>query len=45
MKANASKRQRLLPNVKVGIVKQLYKDGKISVTQYKTLLRKYGKKV
>ena len=45
MKANASKRQRLLPNVKIGIVKQLYKDGKISEIQYKTLLRKYGKKV
>jgi hypothetical protein len=37
-----SKRKRLQPYVKVGIIKQLYKDNKISEKQYIALLRKYG---
>jgi len=38
-----SKRQRLQPYVKIGIIKQLYKDNLISEKQYKFLLGKYGK--
>ncbi|MCL2722633.1 MAG: hypothetical protein FWD47_14985 [Treponema sp.] len=38
------KRQRLQHTVKVGIIKQLYKDHKITDIQYKNLLFKYGKK-
>jgi len=38
------KRQRLQHTVKVGIIKQLYKDHKITDIQYKNLLLRYGKK-
>ena len=37
------RKQRLLLEVKVGIVKQLFKDNMITATQYRFLLAKYGK--
>ena len=38
------KRSRLQHTVKIGIIKQLYKDNKITDVQYRNLLLKYGKK-
>ena len=42
MRVNVKKRQRLLPYMKAGIVKQLYKDNLITAEQHQNLLRKYG---
>jgi len=38
------KRQRLQHTVKIGIIKQMYKDHLITEEQYQTLLKKYDKK-
>ena len=42
MRVNKMKRQRLLVNVKIGIVKQLYKDHQITDSQYHFLMKKYS---
>jgi len=45
VRINIKKRQRLMPYMKIGIVKQLYKDELITAEQYQFLLQKYGYKV
>jgi|GEM_PF-4559850 len=40
----SEKRSRLQYTVKIGIIKQLYKDRKLTDIQYRNLMRKYNKK-